>query len=107
MPIVEPPTLLALGLVPFQVNPHYFSGSNYYQDADGQYQAHFGETRDERIREFHEENHIPVVGLYEGGLLRCEGNQIELIGAPARIFFRGQEPIDVQPGMNLQSYLAV
>jgi len=106
MHIIEPPTLKALGLVPFQVNPHYFSGSTFYQDAAGQYQAHFGETRDERIREFHEENQTPVVGLYEGGLLKCENNRIELIGTRARIFHRGQTPIDVEPGSDLQKYLS-
>jgi dipeptidase E len=106
MPIVEPPSLQALGLVPFQVNAHYFPGAHFYQDAAGAYQAHFGETRDDRIREFHEENHTPVVGLWEGGLLRCEGDHIDLIGTPARIFFRGQPPIDLQPGADLKSYLA-
>jgi dipeptidase E len=106
MPIIEPPTLKALGLVPFQVNPHYFTGATFYQDASGQYQAHFGETRDDRIREFHEENHTPVIGLYEGGLLKCEGSRIELIGTRARVFLRGQPPVDVEPGRDLQPYLS-
>jgi dipeptidase E len=107
MPIIEPPTLKALGLVPFQVNPHYFTGATFYQDASGQYQAHFGETRDERIREFHEANQTPVVGLYEGGLLKCESNRVELIGTRARIFLRGQTPLDVEPGSDLHAYLSV
>ncbi len=105
MPIVEPPTLEALGLVNFQVNPHYYTGSNFYQDAEGKYHAHFGETRDDRLREFHEENHTPVVGLWEAGLLRCEEQHIDLIGTPARLFFRGQPPVDVEAGVNLKSYL--
>lgn len=98
MPITEPPTLLALNLVAFQVNPHYFPGNTFYQAADGSYQAHFGETREDRLREFHEENHTPVIGLWEGGLLRCEGMNVHLIGTPARIFRRGLDPIDVGPG---------
>lgn len=95
MPITEPPTLLALNLVPFQVNPHYVPGNAWYRADDGSYQAHFGETRDDRLREFHEENHTPVIGLGEGGLLRCEGLNTHLIGTPARIFRRGMEPVDV------------
>lgn len=106
MPITEPPTLQALSLVPFQVNPHYFTGSTFYQDASGGYQAHFGETRDERIREFHEENATPVIGLYEGGLLQCESSRVQLIGARASIFLRGQAPVDVEPGSDLQTSLA-
>jgi dipeptidase E len=100
MPIVEPPTLAALGLVPFQVNPHYYTGNNYVRHGED-YVEHFGETRDDRLREFHEENDTPVVGLWEGGILRCEAGRVDLIGAPARVFRRGQEPIDVQPGADL------
>src|SRR5439155_15455438 len=54
MPIVQPPGLDALGLVPFQVNPHYVFGPMYVPAGDG-YQPHFGETRDDRLREFNEE----------------------------------------------------
>jgi dipeptidase E len=52
MPITQPPSLEALGLVPFQVNPHYFSGATYVKCGDG-YREHFGETRDDRLAEFH------------------------------------------------------
>jgi dipeptidase E len=105
MPIVAPPRLEALGLVPFQVNPHYFSGQ-FYVKVGEEYQEHFGETRDERLREFHEMNDTPVVGLWEGGLLRVEGGSVLLSGAPARIFRKGQEPEDVQPGTRLDHLLA-
>jgi dipeptidase E len=97
MPIVQPASFDALGLVPFQVNPHYSYGPTFLQQGDV-YVQHFGETRDERIREFHEENDTPVVGLWEGALLRIEQGGRTLIGAPARLFRRGLEPIDVQPG---------
>ncbi len=100
MPITLPPSLDALGLVPFQINPHYFSGQTYVKREDG-YQEHFGETRDDRLREFHEMNDTPVVGLWEGGLLRVEGGQVRLLGAPARVFRKGQPPLDVSAGSQL------
>ncbi len=98
MPIVEPATFSALGLVSFQINPHY-------QDpAPGS--THMGETRETRIREFHEENAAPVVGLREGALLRIEGESVELRGtAGARIFRRGQEPVEVAPVTSIQALL--
>jgi dipeptidase E len=104
MPITWPPSPEALGLVPFQVNPHYFTGATHVKREDG-YQEHYGETRDDRIREFHEMNDAPVIGLWEGGLLRVEGGQVLLSGAAARVFRKGQEPVDVGPGAHLQDLL--
>ena len=104
MPIVQPPSLDALGLVPFQVNAHYYTGSNYIRHGE-QFVEHFGETRDDRLREFHEENETPVVGLWEGGILRVENGRMRLIGAPARIFRRGQPPVDVTAGSDLSTML--
>ena len=100
MPIVQPPSLDALGLVPFQVNAHYYTGSNYVRHGE-EFVEHFGETRDDRLREFHEENETPVVGLWEGGILRVEGGRVDLIGAGARVFRRGDQPLDVEPGADL------
>ncbi len=105
MPITTPPSLDALGLVPFQVNPHYFTGQTYVKTDDG-FREHFGETRDDRIREFHEMNETPVVGLWEGGLLRVEGGKVLLSGAAARVFRKGREPLDVGPGADLAPLLA-
>jgi dipeptidase E len=105
MPIAQPPSLDALGLVPFQVNPHYFTGQTYVKRDDG-YHEHYGETRDERLREFHEMNDTPVIGLWEGGLLRVEDGQVVLAGSPARVFRKGQEPRDVEPGARLDVLLA-
>jgi dipeptidase E len=94
MPIVSPPTFDALGLVPFQINPHYL-------DPDPG-STHRGETREERIREFHEENTTPVVGLREGSALRVEGEAVTLIGdRPARIFRRGEAPLELPAGSRL------
>jgi dipeptidase E len=55
---------------------------------------------------FHEENATPVIGLREGAMLRVEGDAVLLKGiAGARIFRRGQEPLEVLPGARLESYL--
>ncbi len=105
MPIVQPPSLDALGLVPFQVNPHYFIGQTFLKADDGSFHEHFGETRDDRLREYHELNDLPVVGLWEAGLLRCEAGRVELSGAPARVFRKGQAAVDVLPGSDLGELL--
>src|SRR5262245_41042857 len=104
MPIVQPPSLDALRLVPFQVNAHYYAGTNLVRHGD-QLVEHFGETRDDRLREFHEENETTVVGLSEGGILRVENSRVELIGAAARIFRRGGPAADVAPGTDLAPLL--
>ncbi|MAG55896.1 MAG: dipeptidase PepE [Planctomycetes bacterium] len=94
MPIVQPPTFEALDLVPFQINPHY-------QDPDPG-STHKGETREDRIREYHEMNTHPVVGLREGGWLRVRGDEIRLEGlSGARIFRRDAEPEEAEPGAEL------
>lgn len=79
MPIIEPPTLDALGLVPFQINPHY---------TDARLEGHMGETRDDRLAEFLIVNPgVRVVGLREGTALRVEGDDVRLLGdATARAF---------------------
>jgi dipeptidase E len=90
MPIVEPPTLDALGLVPFQINPHY---------TDARIEGHMGETRDERLAEFiHLNPGVRILGLREGTMLRIEGADVRLVGdKPARLFLNGEEPRDVAP----------
>lgn len=94
MPIVQPPSLEALGLVAFQINPHYVDpepGS-----------THMGETREQRLREFHEENATPVVGLREGAMLRVEGASVLLTGTRgARVIRCGLDPVEVAPGAAL------
>ena len=94
MPIVQPRSFDALGFLPFQINPHYV-------DADAS-SRHMGETREERLREYLEENEAPVVGLREGAWLRREGTALVLGGRNgARIFRRGVEPEEVPPGAEL------
>ncbi|HEV2883655.1 MAG TPA: dipeptidase PepE [Pyrinomonadaceae bacterium] len=91
MPIVEPPTFEALGLVTFQINPHYLDP---LPDS-----THMGETREERLLQFLEDNDTPVVGLREGALLRVEDGRTLLKGSTgARIFRKGEQPIEIAPG---------
>ncbi len=93
MPIVDPGGLDALGRVPFQVNPHYL-------DPDPA-STHQGETREQRITEFHEVNEAPVVGLREGAWLHRTGDALALGGNTARLFRRGQEPTELAAGTDL------
>lgn len=91
MPIVEPPSFDALNLVPFNINPHYL-------DPDPT-STHMGETREERLLQFLEENDTIVVGLREGAMLRIEGSGVRFLGSTgARIFRRGHPPLEVRPG---------
>ena len=98
MPIVEPASFDAFGFIPFQLNCHYL-------DPDPG-STHKGETREERIREFHEENTTPVLGLREGTMLIVEEGSTRLVGLkPARIFRRGEAPFEVQPGNAVDAYV--
>jgi dipeptidase E len=100
MPIVQPRSFEALGLVPFQINPHYV-------DPDPAAQ-HMGETREQRIREFLEENDVVVIGLREGAWLRRSGENLTLEGvAGARLFQRSRQPQEVEPGTDLAWMLAL
>jgi len=94
MPVVQPPSFEALGLVPFQISPHYL-------DPDPS-STHMGETQEERIMQFLEENEEPVVGLREGSVLRVQGGAVVLKGAhSARIFRLGEQPFEAAAGSNL------
>jgi dipeptidase E len=94
MPIIYPPSFKTLGLIPFNLNPHYL-------DPDTQ-SKHMGETRETRIKEYHAFNSIPVLGLREGSWLQVYGNKILLKGKlKARLFLQNQIPIELDPETDL------
>lgn len=88
MPVIEPPTLKALGLFPHQLNPHY---------TDATIPNLGGESRDDRLTEFCEVNkNVTVIGLREGTMLRVEDSDIRLIGPhKAKIFRHGKEAVEM------------
>jgi dipeptidase E len=97
MPIVQPPSFDALGLVPFQISPHFL-------DPDPN-STHMGETQEERILQFLEENDTPVAGLREGAIVRVENDSTVLKGSSgARIFRKGKDPVETKPGERLDHF---
>jgi dipeptidase E len=99
MPIVYPKSFDTLGLLPFNINPHYLDPNPN--------SSHMGETRETRIKEFHAYNNTTVVGLREGSWLRVIGNSIELKGPyTARVFECNKEAYEVKPGSYLENLAA-
>lgn len=99
MPIALPPTFYALQLVEFNINPHYLDPL-----ADNQHQ---GETREQRIMEFHHINSAPVLGLREGSALLVDGDNAKLIGhTKARLFRRNKEPVEYEVDSDLSLLLS-
>jgi dipeptidase E len=97
MPIIYPPSFVTLGLIPFNLNPHYLDPDTASK--------HMGETRETRINEFHAFNNVPVLGLREGSWLNVKGNEITLKGTlQARLFMSNQAPVEIEIGTDL-SYL--
>lgn len=97
MPIVYPPSFKTLGLVPFNLNPHYLDPLPGSQ--------HMGETRETRIQEFHTQNSIPVIGLREGSWISVNGDDISLQGPlAARIFEQGKAPYELPAGSGVPSF---
>jgi len=99
MPIAEPDSFNCMGLIPFQINPHYL---------DAHPTNHGGETREQRIEEFLVANPgMYVAGLREATLLLHENGKLILRGRhPMRVFKSGQEPMEFEPGSDLQFLLS-
>lgn len=94
MPIVYPPSFDCMGLVPFNINPHYLDPNPDLK--------HNGETRETRIKEFLTQNDTKVVGLREGNWIRVKGNVITTEGTQlTRIFEKNKEAYELKAGSSL------
>ncbi len=96
MPIIYPPSFNALGFVPFNINPHYLDPETNSK--------HMGETRETRIKEFHNFNTLPVVGIREGSWLLVQNDSILLKGTlSARVFEYNKPPYEIEPNTQLNT----
>ena len=94
MPIIHPPSFNTLGLIPFNINPHYLDANEHSK--------HMGETREARLNEFHSFNDIPVVGLREGSWLEVKDGKIILKGKlTSRLFKPNESPKELDPETDL------
>jgi len=95
MPIVYPPSFESLGMIPFNINPHYL-------DPDPT-SKHMGETRQTRIEEYQFFNEIPVIGIREGSWLEVMGDSITLRGElNARWFETGKAHIELETNSKIK-----
>jgi dipeptidase E len=98
MPIVQPPSFNAFNLVPFQINPHYIDPPPP--------ESRSGETREERLREFLDDNDVTVVALREQSWLEVDGPSMRLVGTGGAVLFRrGAEPGQLTGGADLSALL--
>ena len=94
MPIVYPPSFDTMGLVPFNINPHYLDPNPLVK--------HNGETRETRIKEFLTQNDTKVIGLREGNWIRRKEHKIWVEGSElTRIFEKGKEPYEIEAGTQI------
>jgi dipeptidase E len=103
MPVVHPPSLDSLGIVPFQINPHYHPGKIRFMDGAGIVEHH-GESRAKRISEFHSIHETPVLGMWEGSFVFWDGSSGMLHGR-ATAFQSGGEPVEFSDGAEFDSNL--
>ncbi|XP_053554649.1 alpha-aspartyl dipeptidase isoform X3 [Bombina bombina] len=99
IPAIRKKVFEALGLVPFNINPHYLDPIVNSK--------HMGETREQRLSQYHEEPDTPpVLALREGCLLLVDGEKATLLGITgARLFVRGSAPKEHEPGQDFSFLL--
>ena len=98
MPIVHVKNLEALGIIDFNINPHYLDPIDGFE--------HMGESRETRINEFHKFNDQFVIGLREGSYLRVEGDDIYLKGLKHAVIFKKEnEKFEIESGFNLKNII--
>ena len=98
MPIIEVESFKALGVLNFNINPHYVD------KVDGI--EHMGESRETRINEFHKFNDQFVIGLREGSYLQVQGSDIYLKGLKHAIIFKKEnEKFEIENGFNIKNII--
>ena len=98
MPIVHVKSLEALGIIDFNINPHYLDPIDGFE--------HMGESRETRINEFHKFNDQFVIGLREGSYLQVQGNDIYLKGLKHAVIFKKEnEKFEIENGFNLKNII--
>ena len=105
MPIVLPPSFESFGIVPFQINPHYHPGKVLFMDGE-EVANHYGESRAQRIVEFHRHQDTPVLGIWEGSFVQWDGSRGRLTGR-ATVFVPGVQPSEIHDGSEFDSELRI
>ena len=103
MPIVLPPSFESFGIVPFQINPHYHPGKVLFMDGD-EVANHYGESRAQRISEFHRHEITPVLGMWEGSFVQWDGSRGRLTGR-ASAFLPGEASFEMHDGTEFDAVL--
>jgi dipeptidase E len=106
MPVVMPKTFQTLGLINFQINAHYHEGNIWCKEGEV-FKMHRGETRAKRISEFHQFNDLPVLGLYEGSIIRWKDERGQLLIGGASIFIPNKKQKKIVIGTIIDKNLNV